>query len=131
MLNGFHVSAVLDLQDENQSADVVDIQYDEPEAVSKESLDEWFSKTVLAYKGGRALSKTELSEKEYYFVKSNSVMSGVDVCYMLLEKHLGFNFEAQLQCVLSVIRFLEQCRLPKSHMGGFMILMIKYHFLPV
>lgn len=130
MLKSFHVSAVLELQDENQSNDV-EAQEEVVETVSKEFLDEWFSKTVLAYKSGRNLCKTELSEREYNFIQSNSVMSGVDVCYMLLEKHLGFNFEEQLQCVLSVIRFLEQCRLPKSHMGGFMILMVKYHFLPI
>lgn len=130
MLKVFHVCSVLELQDENQSTDV-EAQEEVVETVSKEFLDEWFSKTVLSYRSGRTLTKTELSEREYNFIQSNSVMSGVDVCYMLLEKHLGFNFEAQLQCVLSVIRFLEQCRLPKSFMGGFMILMVKYHFLPV
>ena len=130
MLEAFHVSPVIDLQEENEVAEV-DTQEIVPDVVSKEVLDSWFSKTVLSYRSERVITKTELSDRECQFVRSNSVMSGVDVCYMLLAKHLEMNFESQLQCVLTVLRFLEQCRLPKDYMGGFMILIIKYHFLPI
>jgi putative transposon-encoded protein len=130
MLEEVHVSPVIDFQDESDSVET-ESQESSTDLLTKEDLDVWFSKTVLAFKSDRVLSKKELSEREFNFIKSNSVMSGVDVCYMLLAKYLDLNFESQLQCVLKVIRFLEQCRLPKDYMGGFMILIIKYHFLPV
>ncbi len=93
-------------------------------------LNDWFAKTILQYSSGRTPPRDCLTDKEYEFIMSNSVVSATDICYSLLEKHVEDNFESNLDRVLSVIRFLEDCRVPKEHLGGFMILMIKYHFLP-
>lgn len=129
MLNDMHLSEFISEEE---------LSIDEPKAEGSEEfflcrrsfLNDWFAKTVLQYKNGKTVPRESLTDKDYEFVMSNSVVSATDICYSLLEKHIEDNFESNLDRVLSVIRFLEDRRLPKEHLGGFMILMIKYHFLP-
>ena len=129
MLNDMHLSEFISEEE---------LSIDEPKAEGSEEfflcrrsfLNDWFAKTVLQYKNGKTVPRESLTDKDYEFVMSNSVVSATDICYSLLEKHIEDNFESNLDRVLSVIRFLEDRRLPKEYLGGFMILMIKYHFLP-
>lgn len=130
MLNDMHSSEFI-YEEELDIADEPKTEGSEEFFLCRRSfLNDWFTKTVLQYKSGKTVPRESLTDKEYEFIMSNSVVSATDICYSLLEKHVEDNFESNLDRVLSVIRFLEDRRLPKEYLGGFMILMTKYHFLP-
>ena len=95
-------------------------------------LNNWYNKTIASYaSSSRIITRTELTDREYEFVLSTSVTSGVDVCYSLLSRFTTLDNEAQIDIVLQMLDYLAASRLPKEYAGGFIILMVKYHILPV
>ncbi len=102
----------------------------EPVEDLRTCLNKWFRSTVCAFTGGSLVIREELTDREFEYVKNNSVMSGTDVSYSLLDRFTSKTFEEQLNIILHILGYLAECRLPKEYIGGFMILMVKYHFLP-
>jgi hypothetical protein len=96
----------------------------------KSTLNSWYEKTICSYRSGKVVEKTTLSEYEIEFVKKHNLISAVDVTYCLLGKYTQKTHDEQIIIVLDILSFLGQARLPKEYLGGFLILMIKYHFLP-
>lgn len=94
------------------------------------SLNSWYEKTICSYGSSKVSKKSVLSEHEVKFVQSHTLISAVDVTYCLLAKYTVKTHEEQIAIVLQVLEYLGKCRLPKEILGGFLILMIKYHFLP-
>jgi hypothetical protein len=109
---------------------VDDFEIVEPVEDLRTCLNKWYRRTVCAFTGGSLVIKEDLTDREFEYVKNNSVMSGTDVSYSLLERFTSKSFEEQLNIILHILGYLAECRLPKEYIGGFMILMVKYHFLP-
>jgi hypothetical protein len=98
---------------------------------SSDMLNGWYAGTILSFKdSGRTISKEALSEKEISFIGIHSVESAVNVVYGLLTKFTTIFHESQIRVVLDLLEFIAKARVPKELAGGFLILMIKYHFLP-
>lgn len=95
------------------------------------SLDRWFARTVNVFPSDRSITRSTLTEREFENIVRHNVMSGTDVSYALMSKFTDFTDDQQLSCVLNILRFLAACRLPKEFAGGFLILMVKHHILPI
>jgi len=93
-------------------------------------LDEWFSNTVRIFSGGRTVTRSTITDREFENIVKHNVMSGTDVSYSLMSKFTCMTDDEQLATVLRILRFLAFCRLPKEYAGGFLILMVKHHILP-
>lgn len=103
---------------------------DESHIVDKRVLDAWFTSAVCTYPSGRKIDKSCLSEAEVEIINKSSVCSGFDITYHLLGKYGIASFDDQLPKALSMKDHLESKRVPKEYLGGFLILLTKYHFLP-
>jgi hypothetical protein len=100
------------------------------EADPEITLNDWYEKTICSFVSGKTVSKNFLSDHEIEYVQKHNLITAVDVTYLLLGKYTTKNHEEQIGIVLDVLAYLGNCRLPKEYLGGFLILMIKYHFLP-
>ena len=94
------------------------------------SLNDWYEKTICSFASSKQIEKNVLSDHEVEFVQRHSLISAVDVTYCLLAKYTDKTHDEQISTVLDILSYLGRCRLPKELLGGFLILMIKYHFLP-
>jgi hypothetical protein len=98
---------------------------------SSDMLNRWYADTVLKYdKSGKTIDKSSLSEKEIHFIGNHSIVSAIEVVYGLLEKYTSMLCEDQISLAKELLGFISKARVPKELAGGFLILMIKYHFLP-
>lgn len=98
---------------------------------TRQDLDNWFVDVISSFPSGRSVARESLSESEYLIVCRNSVCTGFDITYHLLQKHLSIGFDEQLPVALKIKSFLEYKRIPKRYLGGFLILLTKYHYLPM
>ena len=103
---------------------------DESHIVDRKVLDAWFTSAVCTYPSGRKIEKSSLSESELEIINKSSVCSGFDIAYHLMGKYGINNFDDQLPKALSMKDHLESKKVPKEYLGGFLILLTKYHFLP-
>lgn len=121
---------VLDTQiAENEFDQVQDIM-EVSESDENDILNQYYRSAILAYNCEKFLHKESLSDKEIGFIKSHGVISAVDVAYHLLGKYTSLDVDQQIDVYVSCLGYLAKCKIPKEYIGGFSILMIKYHFLP-
>ena len=111
--------------------DFVEVEQTESvEADENEVLNQYYRSTILAYNCEKFLNKDSLTDKEIGFIKTHGVISAVDVAYHLLQKYTDLDVDQQIDVYVSCLDYLTKCKIPKEYIGGFSILMIKYHFLP-
>lgn len=132
---GFAAMQAISIQDifaENENIDQVEFDQVETEAVIDEQtqLNMYFADSVLGYGDKFINANKQLSEKEINFIKSHSVMSATDIVYHLLSKFTSMPQDEQINTYISCLNYLASKRIPKDYIGGFSILMIKYHYLP-
>lgn len=93
-------------------------------------LNLYFQESILNYDLNRENLPSTLSEKEIAFIKNHSVISAVDAVYHLLSKFTVQNDEQQISTFVDCLKYLAEKKIPKEYIGGFVILMVKYHHLP-
>lgn len=115
----------VELNQEAESSDDICLPQDE-----NEKLNIYFQESILNYNVDRVNLPSAISEKEIAFVKTHSIISAVDAVYHLLSKFTVQTDEQQICTFVNCLRYLAEKKIPKEYIGGFVILMIKYHHLP-